>query len=85
MKNKKARVLCETQGLTKSFDKRDFKPFCFPRQYFCSFCWRSLPDNSIRFGGIGACPVHFKLAETLINGLRRNEREYSKRFCEVKR
>ncbi len=84
MENKKALVLCETKGLDNSYTQDDFKPSCFPRQYLCSFCWRELPNNSIRFNGTGACPKCFKLAHKLVDGLRRHRREYLKRF-EVKR
>lgn len=50
------------------------------RQYFCSFCWRELPNNSIRFDGIGACPLHFALCNKLIDGLREQRRNYAKQF-----
>jgi hypothetical protein len=55
-----------------------------PRQYFCSFCWRELPNNSIRFNDIGACPKCFKLSHLFVDSLRQQRRKYSKRF-EVKR
>ena len=84
MKNKKALVFGETMGLDKNFDQSNFKPSLFPRQYLCSFCWRNLPNNSVRFNGIGACPKCFRLSHRFVDSLRRNEREYSKRF-EVKR
>lgn len=85
MKNEKARVFGETIGLDKKLEQLHSKPSRFPRQYFCSFCWRELPNNSIRFNGIGACPKCFELSHLLVDGLRTQEREYSKRFCEVKR
>jgi hypothetical protein len=53
-------------------------------QYDCSFCQRKLPDNSTVFEVICACPKCFKLSHFLVDGLRRDRREYSKRF-EVKR
>jgi len=84
MKNKKALVFGETIGLNKNFDQSNFKPFRIQRQYVCSFCWRTLPKNSVRFNGIGACPKCFKLSHLFVNSLRRHRREYSKRF-EVKR
>ncbi|MBA4121339.1 MAG: hypothetical protein H0X72_02600 [Acidobacteria bacterium] len=84
MKNKKALVFGETKGLDKNFDQSNFKPSRFPRQYLCSFCWRELSNNSVRFNGIGACPVCFKLSHLFVDSLRRHRREYSKRF-EVKR
>jgi hypothetical protein len=83
MKNEKPLVSPKTKGLCKNFDQSNSKPSQINRQYLCSFCWRELPDNSIRFNGIGACPVHFKLARYLIDGLRRNKREYNRRFREV--
>jgi hypothetical protein len=45
-------------------------------QYKCSFCWRELPNNSIRFKGIGACPLHFEIARKLIEGLREHAANY---------
>ena len=80
----KALVFGETIGLDKNFDQSNFKPSRFPRQYLCSFCWRELSNNSVRFNGIGACPVCFKLSHLFVDSLRRHRREYSKRF-EVKR
>lgn len=84
MKIKKARVFAQTQGLALSFDQVKFKPSKIIRQYLCSFCLRELPNNSTRFNGIGACPLHFALAHKLVDGLRDHRREYAKRF-EVKR
>lgn len=80
MENEKALVFAETKGLDKNFDQSDSKPSLFPRQYLCSFCWRNLPNNSVRFNGIGACPSCFKLSQKLANGLREHRREYAKRF-----
>ncbi len=80
----KALVFGETIGLDKNFDHSNFKPSRFPRQYPCSFCWRELPNNSVRFNGIGACPNCFKLSHLFVDSLHRHRREYSKRF-EVKR
>jgi hypothetical protein len=45
-------------------------------QYECSFCLCELPDDGLRFDGIGACPLHFSLAERLINGLRKHRANY---------
>ena len=86
MKNKKALVFGETIGSNKNFDQNDYKPSRFLRQYlyFCSFCWRELSNNSVRFNGIGACPVCLKLSHLFVDSLRQYRREYSKRF-EVKR
>ncbi len=84
MKNKKALVFGETIGLDESFEQLYFKPSHIPRQYLCSFCWRELPNNSIRFNGIGACPKCFKLSHLFVDSLRQHKRKYSKRF-EVKR
>jgi hypothetical protein len=47
-------------------------------QYYCSFCWRTLPNGGIRFDGIGACPLHFALARKLIDGLREHTANYFK-------
>lgn len=80
MKNKKALVFGETEGLDESLEQLHFKPIQFKRQYLCSFCWRTLPNNSLRFNGIGACPVCFKLSHLFVDSLRLNEREYEERF-----
>ncbi len=45
-------------------------------QYECDFCQRELPSGGLRFDGIGACPLHFSLAERLINGLRKHRANY---------
>ena len=45
-------------------------------QYECSFCLCELPNDGLRFDGIGACPLHFSLAERLINGLRKHRVNY---------
>jgi hypothetical protein len=47
-------------------------------QYLCSFCWRELPDNGLRFAGFGACPPHLKLAETIVDLLRGHAANYFK-------
>jgi len=80
MKNKKPVVFAETIGLDKNFNQSDSKSYRVSRQYFCSFCRRNLPDNSILFKGIGACPKCFKLSHKFVHSLRRNEREYARRF-----
>jgi hypothetical protein len=46
-------------------------------QYLCSFCWRELPDNGLRFAGFGVCPPHLKLAETIVDLLRGHAANYS--------
>jgi len=45
-------------------------------QYKCSFCWRELPDGGLRFAGFGICPPHLKLAETVVDALRRHRARY---------
>lgn len=45
-------------------------------QYKCSFCWRELPNNSIRFKGVGAYPLHFAIAQKLIDDLREHRANY---------
>ncbi len=47
-------------------------------QYSCSFCWRELPDGGVRFAGFGVCPPHLKLAETIVDALRRHRARYFK-------
>jgi hypothetical protein len=54
-------------------------------QYKCSFCWRELPDNGLRFAGFGVCPPHLKLAETIVDALRRHRARYfNSDFTEAK-
>jgi hypothetical protein len=53
-------------------------------QYSCSFCWRELPNGSVRFAGFGVCPPHLKLAETIVDLLRGHAANYSNRFGGVK-
>ncbi len=45
-------------------------------QYYCSFCWRELPNGSTRFNGIGACPVCFNLAHVFVDALRGHRAHY---------
>ncbi len=45
-------------------------------QYKCSFCWRELPDGGVRFAGFGVCSPHLKLAETIVDALRRHRARY---------
>ncbi len=45
-------------------------------QYDCSFCWRELPNNSVRFIGIGACPKCFNLAHRFVDALRGHRANY---------
>jgi hypothetical protein len=52
--------------------------------YLCSFCWRELPDNGLRFAGFGVCAVHLRLAETIVDALRGHAANYSNRFGGVK-
>jgi hypothetical protein len=49
-------------------------------QYLCSFCWRELPDNGLRFAGFGVCAPHLKLAETIVDALRRHAANYANSF-----
>jgi hypothetical protein len=54
-------------------------------QYSCSFCWRELPDGGVRFAGFGVCPPHLKLAETIVDALRRHRARYfNSDFTEAK-
>ncbi len=45
-------------------------------QYLCSFCWRELPNGGWRVAGFGVCPPHLRLAETIINALRKHHTDY---------
>ncbi len=57
----------------------------FQYQYTCSFCWRELPNGSVRFAGFGVCPPHLKLAETIVEALRRHRARYfNSDFTEAK-
>ena len=86
MKNKK--VVAETTTSQLQIDHNltitEFTTNSAKFQYNCSFCHRQLGNNSVIFGGIGACPKCFRLSHLFVNRLRRYRREYSKRF-EVKR
>ncbi len=54
-------------------------------QYLCSFCWRELPNGGLRFAGFGVCPPHLKLAETIVDALRRHRARYfNSDFTEAK-
>jgi hypothetical protein len=44
--------------------------------YKCSFCWRELPNGGWRVAGFGVCPPHLRLAETIINALRKHHADY---------
>jgi hypothetical protein len=76
MENKKAVATnngsdtCKANSLTKK--NHTGKHFI----YQCSFCWCELPDNSVRFKGIGACFIHFALAQIFVDSLREHERNY---------
>jgi hypothetical protein len=41
-------------------------------QYFCVFCCSEMLDGGVRFAGFGVCPPHLKLAETVVDALRRH-------------
>ncbi len=87
MKNEKAEAL-ESDGSNKR-NKNQFKinqkegqsmeNFNTPRnnfQYRCSFCWRELPNNSVRFNGVGACPACDGLAHLWVKSLRQYAANY---------
>lgn len=46
----------------------------------CSFCWRVLPNDSIRFRGIGACPHCCDLAHRFVDSLREHTANYFNNF-----
>lgn len=45
-------------------------------QYYCSFCWRTLPIGSTRFNGFGACPRCCRLAHQFVDALRGHRANY---------
>ncbi len=45
-------------------------------QYYCSFCWRELPNGSIRFNAFGACPCCYRLAHLFVDSLRGHRANY---------
>ena len=45
-------------------------------QYYCSFCWRTLPTGSTRFNGFGACPRCYRLAHRFVDALRGHRANY---------
>jgi hypothetical protein len=64
---------------------RNNKPNRKKNQYLCSFCWRELPHNGVRFAGFGVCPPHLKLAEKIVDLLRGHRARYfTSDFKEVK-
>ncbi len=70
------------RGLTKKLISKEkstmkkYKPNTIKFQYYCSFCFRELPDNSFRFNGIGACPPHYALAFRFVDALREHVANY---------
>ena len=50
------------------------------RGYYCAFCWCELTDGGIRFQGIGACPLHYRVACKLVSGIEEYQRHYKARF-----
>ncbi len=81
MSNEKAEAL-ESDGsntyLNNSITMTNHKPIRNKFQYHCSFCWRELPNGGVRFAGFGVCPPHLKLAETIVDALRRHRARYFK-------
>jgi hypothetical protein len=72
----------KNQPPTKQQDNNS-KPRDF--QYLCNFCWRELPNGGLRFAGLGVCPPHLKLAETIVDLLRRHRARYfNSDFTEAK-
>ncbi len=45
-------------------------------QYHCSFCACELPDDGLRFNGVGACPACNDLAHLWVNSLREHAANY---------
>ncbi len=80
MKNEKARVFGETTGLHKNLSKSDSSQKKIQGQSSCTFCWRALGNNSMRFDGIRACRKCFQLIIIFVNALHENRLEYVSRF-----
>lgn len=86
----------ETDSIMKMFQLTDinFKGDYGKRQdYFCSFCKRAQPDDSITFKGVAACPNCIWKWATLSENVRRYEdnqnrwnivRLYRCYFCDVR-
>ncbi len=62
-----------TNDLTMTYHKPNTIKF---QHYLCSFCWRELPNGSIRFAGFGACPRCYRLAHHFIDALRGHRANY---------
>ncbi len=45
-------------------------------QYHCSFCACELPDDGLRFNGVGACPACDDLAHLWVDSLREHRANY---------
>jgi hypothetical protein len=87
-KNNNAPIPARTDALNKK-GKPNERFNCNPKvrdfQYLCNFCWRELPNGSVRFAGFGVCPPHLKLAETVVEALRRHRARYfNSDFTEAK-
>jgi hypothetical protein len=77
--NNKKRSACNTPGLTELDNQllmKNHNTIQCAFQYRCSFCWRELPNGSVRFAGFGVCPPHLKLAETIVDLLRGHAANY---------
>ncbi len=69
----------------ESISMCEYNPTRNKFQYKCSFCWRELPSDGLRFAGFGACPPHLKLAEFLVDALRGHRARYfNSDFTEAK-
>jgi hypothetical protein len=80
-----ARIDAQFNPTNKAMNQNQYTPKERIFQYKCSFCQRELPNGGWRFAGFGACPPHLKLAETIVDALRRHRARYfNSNFTEVK-
>ncbi len=80
MKNEKAIIFCGDYGsntdLKNKLTMNNHTPIQNKFQYHCSFCACELSNDSVRFGGVGACPVCDDLAHFWIDSLREYAANY---------
>ncbi len=78
MSNKKgiALTMPSINNLNNSITMTNHKPKPNKFQYYCSFCACELSNDSVRFGGVGACPACDELAHLWVDSLRGYEANY---------
>ena len=70
------RLTNETNSKENRFVMDNNTPTRNKFQYYCSFCWRTLPTGSTRFNGFGACPRCYWLAHHFVDILRGHRANY---------